>query len=115
MLTNLMTAVVVIFAATGAVLLLMLFLQRLIRPDEGSYALYVHLNEDDIHNEAVIAYAVQRIRFFGEEHCTSVFVCCDGLDLQSVQRLQRAFSMYEFVRFIGLDGKKEQENDISCK
>ena len=115
MLTNLMTAVVVILAATGAVLLLMIFLQRLIRPEEGSYALYVHLNEDDIHNEAVIAYAVQRIRFFGEEHCTDVLVCCDGLTAQAVARLQNAFTMYDFVRFIGPDGEKEQENSISCK
>ncbi len=115
MFTNLMNAIVIIFAATGAVLLLMIFLQRLIRPDKGSYSLYVHLKEDDFQNEAVIAYAVQRIRFFGEEHCTDVLVCCDGLTAQAVARLQNAFTMYDFVRFIGPDGEKEQENSISCK
>ncbi|MBQ3519895.1 MAG: hypothetical protein IJA31_11315 [Clostridia bacterium] len=115
MFTNLMNAVVIIFAATGAVLLLMIFLQRLIRPEEGSYSLYVHLKEDDIQNEAAIGYAVQRIRFFGEENCTNVFVCCEGLQKTETERLQKAFSMYDFVRFIGLDGEKEQENDISCK
>ena len=115
MLTNLMNAVVIIFAATGAVLLLMIFLQRLIRPDKGSYSLHVHLKEDDFQNEAVIAYAVQRIRFFGEEHCTDVLVCCDGVNAQSVQRLQNAFSMYPFVRFVGLEDGKAQKNGISCK
>ena len=115
MLTNLLTALVVILAATGAVLLLMIFLQRLIRPDEGAYSLYVHLSEDDFQNEAVISYAVQRIRFFGEEHCTDVIVRCDGLSQQVVDRLKNAFSMYEFVRFIGLDGKNESENSFSCK
>ncbi|MBR3955005.1 MAG: hypothetical protein IKJ63_06015 [Clostridia bacterium] len=115
MFANLMNAIVIIFAATGAVLLLMIFLQRLIRPDKGSYSLYVHLKEDDIQNEAAIGYAVQRIRFFGEENCTKVFVCCDGVNVQTVDRLKNAFSMYDFVRFIGLEGEKEQENSISCK
>ncbi|MBE6813219.1 MAG: hypothetical protein E7523_10130 [Ruminococcaceae bacterium] len=115
MFTNLMNAIVIIFAATGAVLLLMIFLQRLIRPDKGSYSLYVHLKEDDFQNEAVIGYAVQRIRFFGEENCTKVFVCCDGVNAQTVERLQNAFSMYDFVRFTGLDDETEPKNDISCK
>ena len=115
MIQNLMLAFLIILAATGAVLLLMIFLQRLIRPEQGAYTLYVHLNADDLQNEARIGYAVQRIRFFGEENCTDVLVCCESLSSQECACLQKAFSMYEFVRFIGLDCENQAENMNSVK
>lgn len=111
MFINLLTAVAVIFAATGAVLVLMIFLQRLIRPEAGSYSLYVHTNEDDFQNEAVISYIVQRLRFFGEEKCTTVFVCCENLQAEQVLRLKNTFCMYDFVQFIGLDEAETQKNE----
>lgn len=115
MLINIMSALVIVFAAMGAVFLLMLFLQRLIRPDEGSYTLTVHLQADELQNEAKIGYAVQRIRFFGEENCTKVYVCCEGLASEEAQMLRNSFMMYDFVRFIGLEGEKTEETDFSCK
>ena len=115
MIQNLMFAFVILLAATGAVLLLMIFLQRLIRPDKGAYTLSVHLIADDLQNEAKIAYAVQRIRFFGEEKCAKVLVFCNGLSETECTYLQDAFSMYDFVRFIGLCGENTQENRIFRK
>ena len=115
MIQNLMLAFLIILAATGAVLLLMIFLQRLICPEEGAYTLSVHLIADDFQNEAKIAYAVQRIRFFGEEKCTKVLVFCNGLSAEECTYLQDAFSMYDFVRFIGLSGENTQENRIFQK
>lgn len=103
MLTNILSAFVIVLAATGAVLLLMLFLQRLIRPDEGTYSMQVHLHPDLLESEARISYAVQRIRFFGEEKCIALYVCCDGLASEEVQVLKTAFGMYDFVRFTGLE------------
>ena len=115
MLINLLSAFAVVLAATGAVLLLMILLQRLIRPETDCYSLTVHLQPQDEQNEAIIGYAVQRIRFFGEERCTNVFVRCDGLDADEICMLKTAFRMYDFVRFIGLNGENQEEKEISCK
>ena len=108
MLQNVMTAFFIAFAAVGLVLLLMLFLQRLIRPESNSYSMTVHLRPDDLQNEAKIGYAVQRIRFFGEEDCTKLYVCCEGLSSDEISMLREAFFMYNFVRFIGLGDENEE-------
>ncbi len=115
MLINILSAFAIVLAATGAVLLLMIFLQRLIRPETDCYSLTVKLKPQDLQNEAIIGYAVQRIRFFGEERCTNVFVRCDGLDSDEIRLLKTAFGMYDFVRFIGLNGENQEEKEISCK
>ena len=115
MIQNLIFAFVILLAAVGAVLLLMIFLQRLIRPEVDSYTLSVHLHADDLQNEARIGYAVQRIRFFGEEKCTKVLVFCNDLSVEEFTYLKKAFSMYDFVRFIGLSGENERENQIFRK
>ena len=115
MFTNFCSAVFIVLAATGAVLLLMIFLQRLIRPETDCYSLTVHLQPQDVQNASIIGYAVQRIRFFGEENCTKVYVCCDGMDSEEIRMLKTAYSMYDFVRFTGLTAEKEAENEISCK
>ncbi|MBQ3085724.1 MAG: hypothetical protein IKM24_00190 [Clostridia bacterium] len=107
MVQNLMSAFVIVLAATGLVFFMMLFLQRLARPDERTYTLTVHLQPNHLQNEAIIGYAVQRLRFFGEEKCTQLLVCCDGLSSEEVQMLKNAFAVYDIVRFVGL---KDAEN-----
>ena len=103
MVQNFVSAFVIVLAATGLVFFMMLFLQRLARPDGNVYTLTVHLQAEDLQNEAIIGYAVQRLRFFGEEKCTQLLVCCDGLSSEEVQMLKNAFAVYDIVRFVGLE------------
>ena len=106
MVENLLSAFVIVLAATGLVFFMLLFLQRLARPDGRVYTLTVHLQADNLQNEAIVSYAVQRLRFFGEENCTELLVCCDGLSSEEIAMLKNAFAVYDIVRFVVPDPRK---------
>ena len=111
MLENVINAVLIVLAATGLIFFMLMFLQRLARPDTKPYTLTVQLQPDDLQNEAIVSYAVQRLRFFGEEKCTQLLVLCDGLSSEEVGMLKNAFAVYDIVRFVGLE---TAEKDTVC-
>ncbi len=104
MLHNILAALVILLASFGAVMLLILFLLRLLRPKEAeAYELIIRLKTSDDMNYVKVSYAAERLRFFGEDKCTVVTVVCDGLTSAEIQSLQNAFKEYSYVRFVGLE------------
>ena len=109
MLYQIAAAFVVLLAACGCVFLLMLFLQRLSRPDgEQVYELRIRLSSADAQNAAKISYIAERLRFFGEDRCTTVTVLCESLQAEETLALKNMFQDYSFVRFLVLDAEKMQ-------